>query len=81
MRSLVSLFLPLFCEVDLMTNNAWFDVGDLMMPNRLHMVPGIERTMLITVVNLCLLVLRVRSKVRLSMVLHGSRIMKAPGIL
>ena len=50
---------------------------ELMMLNRQLIVPGVGHAMPNIVVNLCLLVLRPRG----SMVLQGSRIMSAPGIL
>ena len=49
---------------------------ELMMLSRQLVVPGVELTMQIIGVDLCLLVLRPRG----SMVLQGSHIMKAPGI-
>ena len=52
-----------------------FRVVDLKTSNGL--MPGLEHAILNIVVNLCLLVLRPRG----SMVLRGSRIMRAPGIL
>ena len=48
-----------------------------MMLNKLLIVPGVEHAMLNIGVNLCLLELRPR----VSMVLQGSSIMSAPGIL
>ena len=51
--------------------------GELMTLNRLLIMPGVEHAMLNIGVNLCLLVLRPRG----SMVLQGSHIMSAPGIL
>ena len=78
MRSLVGMFLSLFCAVDLETSNGLMPAtGGLMMLNRLLIVPGVEHSMLNIGVNLCLLVLRSRG----SMVLHESHIMSAPGIL
>ena len=75
MRSLAGMFLPLFCRVDLETSNGFTPAtGDLMMLNRLLIVPDIEHVMLNNVINLCLLVLRPRG----SMVLQGSRIMSSP---
>ena len=77
MRSLVGMFLPLFCVVDLERSNGLIPVaGELMMQNRLHIVPGEEHAMQNIGVNLCLLVLRPRG----SKVLQGSR-MISPGIL
>ena len=57
----------------------WFDAScrELLMLNRLLIVPGVEHAMQKIEVNLCLLVQRPRG----SMVLQGSRIMTAPGIL
>ena len=58
---MVGMFLPLFCVVDLETSNGlMLAAGDLMMLNRLLIVPGIEHEMLNSGVNLCLLVLRPR---------------------
>ena len=71
------MFVPLFC-VDLDTSNGLMPPAEeLMMLNRLLIVPGEEHAMLNIGVNLCLLVLRPRG----SMVLQGNRIMRAPGIL
>ena len=43
MRSLVGLFLPLFCIVDLETNNGLMSAaGELLMLNRLLIVPRVE---------------------------------------
>ena len=76
--SLVGMFLPLFCVVDLETSNGlMLAAGELMMPNRLLIVPGVQQAMQIIEVNLFLLVLRQSG----STVLQGNRIMKAPGIL
>ena len=50
---------------------------DLMMLSRLLIMPSVEHTVQIIGVYLCLLVLRPRG----SMVLQGSQIMNAPGIL
>ena len=48
MRSLVGMFLPLFFIVDLKTSNGLMPAaGELMMLNRLLLVPGVERSMLI----------------------------------
>ena len=78
MRSLVGMFLPLFCAVDLETSNGLMPAaGELMMQNGLLITPGVEHQMRNIVVNLCLLVLRRRG----SMVLQESRIIRAPGIL
>ena len=72
------MFLPLFCVVNLETSNGLMPAtGELMILNRLLIVPLVEHAMLNIEVNLCLLVLRPRE----SMVLQGSRIMSAPGIL
>ena len=78
MSSLVGMYLPLFCVVDLETRNGLIQAaGELMMLNRLLIVPGVEHAMRNIGVNLCLLMLRPREP----MVLQGSRIMSAPGIL
>ena len=75
-RSLVGIFLPLFCVVDLETSNGLMPAaGELMMLNRLLIVPGIEHTMRNIWVNFWLLVLRPRG----SLVLQVS-CMSAPGI-
>ena len=59
MRSLVGMFLPLFCVVDLETSNSLMPAAEeLMMLNRLLIVPGLEHAMRNIGVNLCLLVLR-----------------------
>ena len=72
MRSFLGIFLPLFCVVDLETINFFMPAtGELIMLNRLLIVPCIECAMLNIEVNLFLLVLRHRG----SMVLHESRIM------
>ena len=77
-RSLVGMFLPLFCVVHLETSNGLMPAaGDLTMLSRLLIEPGVEHAMRNIGVNLCLIVLRSRG----SMVLQGSRIMSAPGIL
>ena len=77
-RSLVDLFLPLFCVVDLDTSNGLISAaGDLMMLSRLLIMSGVEDSVQIIGVDLCLLVLRPRE----SKVLQGRRIMSAPGIL
>ena len=48
MRSLVCMFLPLFCVADLETSNGLTSAaGELMMLNRLHIVPGVEYALLI----------------------------------
>ena len=74
----VGIFLPLFCVVDLETSYCLMPAaGELMMLNRLLIMPRDEHAMLNIEVNLCLLVLRPRG----FMVLQGSRIMSAPGIL
>ena len=78
MRSLVGIFLPLFCVVDLETSSGLMPAaGELTMINRLLIVLGVDQAMLNIAVNLCLLVLRPRG----STVLQGSLIMRAPGIL
>ena len=51
--------------------------GELMMLSRLLIMPGVDHAVQIINVDLCLLVLRPRR----SMVLQGSHIMNAPGIL
>ena len=57
MRSLVGMFLPQFFAVDLETSNGLMPAaGDLMMLNRLLIVPGVEHAMLNIGVNLYLLV-------------------------
>ena len=67
MRSLVDMFLPLFCVVDLEASNDLKPAaGELMMLNRLCIVPAVEIAMLNIGVNLWSLVLRSR----MSMVLH-----------
>ena len=77
-RSFVGMFLPLFCVIDLETSNGLMPAaGEHMMLNSLLIVPGVEHAMLNIWVKLCLLVLRPRG----SMVLRGSRIMSAPGII
>ena len=71
------MFLPLFCVVDLDTSNGLIpSTIELMMLNRLLIMPGVEPAMLNIEVNLCLLVLRPKG----TMVLQGSRIINAPGI-
>ena len=68
----------LFCVVDLDTSNGLKPAArELVMINRLLIVPGKEHAMQIIYVDLCLLVLRPRG----SIVLQGSHIMNAPGIL
>ena len=74
-RSMVGFFLPLFCVVDLETSNGLMPAaGEFMMLSRL---PGVVHATQIVEVDLCLLMLRSRE----SMVLYGSQIMNAPGIL
>ena len=51
--------------------------AELMMLRRLLIMPGLGHPMHIIVVDLCLLMLRPRG----SMVLQGSHMMNAPGIL
>ena len=76
MRSLVGMFLPLFCVVDLETRNGLMPAaGELMMLSRLLFVPCVELAVWIIGVDLCLLVLSLRE----SMVLQGSHIMNIPG--
>ena len=78
MRSLVGMFLPLFCVVDLETSNGFMPAAtELMMLNRLLIMPGAEHAMLNIVVKSCLLVLRPRG----STVLQGCLIISAPVIL
>ena len=78
MRSLVGMFLPLFCVVDMETSNSLMPAaGKLMILNILLIVPGVEHTMQNIGVNFYLLVLRPKG----SMVLQGNRIMNTPGIL
>ena len=68
MRSLVSLFLQLFCVVDLETSNGLMPAaGELTMPSGLPIIPSVEHAVQIIVVDLCLLVLRPRE----SMVMQG----------
>ena len=58
MRSLDGLFLPLFCIRDQETSNDLMPAaGKLMMLSRLLIVPGVEHTVQIIGVYLCLLVL------------------------
>ena len=72
------MFLPLFYVVDLKTSNGLMPAAEeLMMLNRLLIVPGVEHAKKNIGVNLCLLVLRPRG----SMELQWCRIMSAPGIL
>ena len=78
MRSLVGLFLPPFCVVDLETSNGLMPAArELMMLIMLLNVHGVDHAVQIIGVNLCSLVQRPGG----SMVLEGSRIMSAPGIL
>ena len=78
MTSLLGMFLQLFRLVDQETINGLMPAaGEVMLVNRLLILPGVDRAMLIIGVNLCFFVLRPRG----SMVLQRSRIMKAPGIL
>ena len=77
-RSLVGLFLPLFCVVDMEKNNGvMMAAGELTMLSRLLIVPGGEHAVQIIWVIFWSLVLRPRG----SMVLQGSHIMNEPGIL
>ena len=77
-RSLVGKFLPLISVGEMERSNGLMAAAlELLMLNRLLIVPGVEISMLIIWVYLCLLALRPSG----SMVLHGSRIMNAPGIL
>ena len=65
------MFLPLFCVVDVETSIGLKPAArELMMINRLLIMPGVEHAMRIIGVNLCLLVLRLSG----SMVLQGSLI-------
>ena len=78
MRLLVGMFLSLFCVVDMETSNGlMIAAGELMMLNRLLIVPGVEHAMLNIRVNMCFLMLMSRG----SMVLQRSGIMSSPGIL
>ena len=80
MRPLVGRYIPTIVLhiVDLETSNDLMPAaGELTVLNRLLIVPGVEHVLWNIGVNLCLLVLRPRG----SMVLQGSRIMSAPGIL
>ena len=71
MRSLVDVYPPLFRGVDLETSNGLMPAAEeLMMLNRLLIVPGVEHAMRNIGINLCLLVLRHRG----SMVLQRSLI-------
>ena len=68
MRSLVGMFLPLFCA-DLETSNGLMPAaGELMILNRLLIVPGVQHAIQNIRVNLCLLMPRPRG----SMVLQRS---------
>ena len=59
MRSVVDLFLPLFCVVDLETSNGLMPgAGELMMSRRLLTVPEVEHAVQNIGVDLCFLVLR-----------------------
>ena len=69
MRSLVGMFLPLFCIVDLETSNSLMPAAVQLMLNRLLILPGVEHAMQNIGVNLCLLVLRPKG----SIVLQESR--------
>ena len=63
-RSLVGLFLPLFCVGDLETSNDLMSAAEeLMMLSRLLIMPGVEHTVQIIGVDLCLLVLKPRGSV------------------
>ena len=78
MRSLVGLFLRLFCVVDLETSNGLMPAAEeFIMLSRLLSMLGVEHAVHFIGVDLCLLALRPTG----SMVLQGSRIMNAPGIL
>ena len=55
-RSLVGMFLHLFCVIDLETSNDLMPAaGELRMLNRLLIVPGAEHALQIIGVNLCLM--------------------------
>ena len=61
LHCLILVFLPLFSVVDLETSNILMPAAaELMMPNRLLIVPGVEHAMRYIGVNLPLLVLRHR---------------------
>ena len=78
MRSLVGLFLPLFCVVDLETSNGLMpSTGELTMLSRQLFMPGVDHAVQIIGVDLFLLVLRPRG----SMVLKESHTINASGIL
>ena len=71
MKSLVGMFLPLFCVLDLERSNGLMPAArELMMLSRLLIVSGVENAMLNIGVNLGLLILRPRG----SMVLQGSHL-------
>ena len=77
-RSLVGIFLPLSWEIDLETNSGLMPAErELLMLRRLLIMPGVAHAVQIIWVDLCLLVLIPIG----SMVLQGSYIMNAPGIL
>ena len=77
-RSLVEMFTPMFCAVDLETCNGLMRVvGELKMLSRRIIVPRVEHAMQIIGVDLCLLVLRPKG----SIVLQGSHIMNTVGVL
>ena len=74
-RSSVGLLLQLFCVVDMETSNSLMPAArELMMLSRLLIMPGVEHTMQIIGVDLCMLMQRTRG----STVLQGSHIMNAP---
>ena len=78
--SLVGLFLPLFCIVDLQTSNGLMPAAvELMMLSRQLIMPCVEHAVHIIGIDLCLPLVRPRE----SMVLNErtSRIMNAPGII
>ena len=78
MRSLVGLFLQLFCVVDLETSNGLKPAArELIMLSRLLIIPGVEHAVKIIEVNLYFLMLRPRG----SMVLQESHMINAPRIL
>ena len=71
MRSLVGMFLPLFCVLDLERSNGLMPAArELTMLNRLLIVSGVEHAMLNIGVNLGLLILRPRGCI----VLQGSHL-------
>ena len=72
------MLLPRFCVVDLETSNGFIEAAiEHMMLSKLLIVPGVEDAVQIIGIDLCLLMLRPRG----SMVLQGSHIINAAGIL